>query len=292
MDDFLALAEHGSFTKAAEVRHVTQSGFSRRIRSLECALGVDLVQRNVFPTTLTTAGTDHIEDMRLLLKQYDDLQIKITESDRQEKMLTLTTQHALSIYFFPKWYRDIKSTKSVTSIRVYANDFHDCLVTFLAGQCDFLLCYHSADICPELDRTDIKSMQIGTDELIPVVLANSPYSQVENDSSNIPLVGYPSESYFGRLLQLQIIDKLPATLGFDLVIETALSDSIKSMVMQGVGIGWLPKAMVVDELESGVLVQVSGIPSLSMDIMLYRHAQIKNAEVDSIWKNNKKLIAS
>ncbi|WP_299661628.1 LysR family transcriptional regulator [uncultured Psychromonas sp.] len=83
VEDFLALVEHGSFTKAAEVRHVTQSGFSRRIRSLECSLGVDLVKRNVFPTTLTNAGEQNIESMKLLLNQYFDLQRKIEENEKQ-----------------------------------------------------------------------------------------------------------------------------------------------------------------------------------------------------------------
>ncbi|WP_315980356.1 LysR family transcriptional regulator [Aliamphritea spongicola] len=37
--DFTALVEHGSFSKAAESRFVTQPAFSRRIRSLENWLG-------------------------------------------------------------------------------------------------------------------------------------------------------------------------------------------------------------------------------------------------------------
>lgn len=39
IEDFLVLAEQGSFTKAAETRFVTQPAFSRRIRSLETWLG-------------------------------------------------------------------------------------------------------------------------------------------------------------------------------------------------------------------------------------------------------------
>ncbi|MCT7654667.1 LysR family transcriptional regulator [Oceanimonas sp. NS1] len=39
LKDFVALNEHGSFSKAAEARFVTQPAFSRRIRSLENWLG-------------------------------------------------------------------------------------------------------------------------------------------------------------------------------------------------------------------------------------------------------------
>ncbi|MCL5425335.1 MAG: LysR family transcriptional regulator, partial [Gammaproteobacteria bacterium] len=45
LEDFIALAEHGSFVRAAEARHITQPAFSRRIRSLEQWMGVSLFVR-------------------------------------------------------------------------------------------------------------------------------------------------------------------------------------------------------------------------------------------------------
>ena len=42
LDDYLALIETGSFSAAAEKRHVSQPAFSRRIQQLEEWLGVTL----------------------------------------------------------------------------------------------------------------------------------------------------------------------------------------------------------------------------------------------------------
>ncbi|WP_308723805.1 LysR family transcriptional regulator, partial [Metapseudomonas otitidis] len=42
LEDFVALANTRSFSQAAERRFVTQPAFSRRIRSLEAALGLTL----------------------------------------------------------------------------------------------------------------------------------------------------------------------------------------------------------------------------------------------------------
>jgi len=271
VEDFLALVEHGSFTKAAEARHVTQSGFSRRIRSLECSLGVDLVKRNVFPTTLTKAGEQNIESMKLLLNQYFDLQRKIEENGKKNKMILLTTQHALSICFFPKWYHDKQLSEQSLNIKVLANDFHDCLVSFLAGQSDLLLCYYSQDICLELSRSDIICQEVGLDHLIPVVLSDSDLFNTDAHPSGIPLISYPAETFFGQLLEQQVMGEISSTFVFDAVIETAMSDSVKSLVLQGIGMGWLPKAMVEKELQSGELRQVSGIPHLAMRVMLYKH---------------------
>ena len=42
LEDFLALAASGNFSRAAQERHMTQPAFSRRIRALEEWLGATL----------------------------------------------------------------------------------------------------------------------------------------------------------------------------------------------------------------------------------------------------------
>ena len=56
IEDFLSLAETRSFSRSAEIRAVTQSAFSRRIRSLEVWLGTALLDRSTYPITLTADG--------------------------------------------------------------------------------------------------------------------------------------------------------------------------------------------------------------------------------------------
>ena len=46
LDDFLTLASSGSFSRAAQERHMTQPAFSRRIRALEEWLGTELFDRS------------------------------------------------------------------------------------------------------------------------------------------------------------------------------------------------------------------------------------------------------
>ena len=56
LEDFVSLAETHSFSRSAQLRHVTQPAFSRRIQSLEAWAGTDLVDRSSYPTRLTPAG--------------------------------------------------------------------------------------------------------------------------------------------------------------------------------------------------------------------------------------------
>jgi len=56
LEDFVSLAETRSFSRSAQLRHVTQPAFSRRIQSLEAWAGVALIDRSSYPTQLTPAG--------------------------------------------------------------------------------------------------------------------------------------------------------------------------------------------------------------------------------------------
>src|SRR6201987_3045750 len=57
LEDFLAIAEDGGFSRAAERPHVTQPALSRRIKALEEWLGTPLFERSSHTLTLTAAGT-------------------------------------------------------------------------------------------------------------------------------------------------------------------------------------------------------------------------------------------
>ena len=56
LEDFIALAESGNFSRAAQARNIAQPAFSRHIKSLEEWVGVDLFDRTSHPVSLTAAG--------------------------------------------------------------------------------------------------------------------------------------------------------------------------------------------------------------------------------------------
>ncbi|WP_370681692.1 LysR family transcriptional regulator [Comamonas sp. GB3 AK4-5] len=79
LEIFSVLAKLGSFSRAASVLGITQSGVSHAIRQLETELGVSLLQREAGASTLTEVGS------RLLARANDMLQQK--EALQQEAHL-------------------------------------------------------------------------------------------------------------------------------------------------------------------------------------------------------------
>lgn len=66
---FLALVEYRSFNKAAERLHITQSGLSRSIRSLEERLGLPLFERASRNVALTQYGSQLVARAHIILNE-------------------------------------------------------------------------------------------------------------------------------------------------------------------------------------------------------------------------------
>ncbi|MET9775332.1 transcriptional regulator CynR [Streptomyces sp. NPDC006367] len=64
----LAVAEHGSFTRAAEELHISQPTLSQQVKQLERTLGVQLLDRTGRTVRLTDAGAVYVDHARRALR--------------------------------------------------------------------------------------------------------------------------------------------------------------------------------------------------------------------------------
>src|SRR5262249_61145126 len=68
---FVAVAERGSFTRAADDLYVAQQAVSQQVKALETALGVTLLWRTSRRVELTPAGRVFLADCRRVLAAAD-----------------------------------------------------------------------------------------------------------------------------------------------------------------------------------------------------------------------------
>ncbi|MCH2221643.1 MAG: LysR family transcriptional regulator, partial [Dechloromonas sp.] len=78
---FLAIAEHGSFSKAAGAVHVAQSALSHQLAQLEDELGQALFQRLPRGVELTPAGRAFHPHALSILRQVDDARNSVTQAE-------------------------------------------------------------------------------------------------------------------------------------------------------------------------------------------------------------------
>jgi DNA-binding transcriptional LysR family regulator len=76
---FVAVAECGNLTRAAEREHLAVSAISKRIAELEALVGIELLQRLPRGVVLTPAGQSLLRHARLMLQQLDQLESELAE---------------------------------------------------------------------------------------------------------------------------------------------------------------------------------------------------------------------
>src|SRR5882757_2738909 len=79
---FLAIAEEGNFSRAAQRLHVSQPPLSTQIKSLEEELGVRLLERTNRGVSLTAAGSVFYEETRAVLDRLEHARGKALRADR------------------------------------------------------------------------------------------------------------------------------------------------------------------------------------------------------------------
>jgi DNA-binding transcriptional LysR family regulator len=84
---FLAVAQHGSFTRAAQVLHVSQPALTVQIRELERCIGFSLFDRTTRSIHLTTSGRELAESFRQVVSNFDDVLAYASTLVRKERAL-------------------------------------------------------------------------------------------------------------------------------------------------------------------------------------------------------------
>lgn len=107
---FVALADTGSFTRAAAVTHVAQPSLSQQIRALEAELGGELVERHARGIRLTPAGTAFLPEARAAVDASDRARdAAMQELGRTPRTIDIVTVRSLAMTVVPqtieRWYR-------------------------------------------------------------------------------------------------------------------------------------------------------------------------------------------
>src|SRR5262244_4615623 len=85
LEAFVAIAEQGSFQKAAGALHITQTALTRRLQNLESLLGVMLVERTTRSVALTRLGLDFLPQARRLIGDLSAVLTEIRETGRTQR---------------------------------------------------------------------------------------------------------------------------------------------------------------------------------------------------------------
>ncbi len=94
---FVAIVDHGSLSRAAQVLHVAQPALTQQLRQLEEELGAQLMHRSAQGVLSTDAGKLFYEHAQAILKQVGDARSAVNQSaTRPAGSVSLALPHSIS----------------------------------------------------------------------------------------------------------------------------------------------------------------------------------------------------
>lgn len=288
LEDFLALASTGNFSRAASDRHMTQPAFSRRVRALEEWLGVALFDRSSHPVTLTETGQWFqavAQEMLARVARVPDEARAV--ADASSATLRFASTHALSFTFLPAWLRGLESGSPAGPIQLVSDVMQQCEAMMLQGRVQFVLCHWHAQVPGRLDPSAYRSFKVGGDTLVPVCApgkGGKPRHPLSSGGKQVPILAYSSESGLGRILRALRSGAMEKS-GSEPVFTAHLASVLKTMALDGRGVAWLPLSLVNEELASGRLVAAGGTEwSIELDIRLFRSEAALPPAAEHFWR--------
>jgi LysR family transcriptional regulator, hypochlorite-specific transcription factor HypT len=294
LEDFIAVASSGSFSRAADARNVTQPAFSRRLKALEVWIGAPLLDRSSYPITLTPAGEKLLPVAERVVRDIkaarQEARVEKTEAG---SMLKLAMPHSLAVDYFPGWWPKIAGEHSEITAKVIADNLHDCVEALLQGNCQFLLCYRSDAVANPILASGFQGISIDTERLVGVfapTVAESWGKALQNEGFEpVPYLGYAPDSFLGKVTA-SLFNTSPTRLHLRLIYESAFAEALRAQALSGGGIAWLPQKLVAGDLESGRLVAAgTNLPIADLTIWLYRAIETPDPIVDAIWRAAERL---
>lgn len=284
-DDVLALLEERNMSRAAARRNITQPAFSRRIRSFEEWLGIEVLERKANRIEISQALAMNEAEIRALIARLNDLRSKIAQHDPAISNISIAATHAAVYSTFSDMALRARASFEGLHFRIRTANLSDCVTLFLRGDTQMLLCYEARSVGPMQFGARIHRGSWGHDYLIPLIGGALRYKvrETRDVPSETPAIVYPENSYFGEVLSKG--QRLFGTADFSAnpICQTAFSSGIKEMVLNGLGVGWLPFSMVHREVESGELIALHnqfGREPLDVAIYAHRNAQMAETLVD------------
>ncbi len=250
LEIFVAIAEAGSATEAAERVHLSQPAVSRNLGQLEEQLGVDLFDRVGRGLALSPAGRALLPKARAILESVDEArEITREAAERDFFDLRVGSVDSIATYLFPRVVEPLGAAFPALEIKFYTKRTSKLLDDVRADQLDIVLVAHSGpppvEHSFEIGRYDLQFY--GHREHFPEL------GDVETERN---LQEYP-------IVQLTPQPGQPTLIGEE-TSSFALAGSlatIKALVLGGFGVGSLLHFMLdADEREQLVRARVPHDP--------------------------------
>jgi len=247
LEMFLAVAEEGSFTRAGERLHVSQSAISRQIGLLEKELGGPVFNRDGRRVSLTHPGELLVKTAYKVARELEDVAGQISDvRGLLRGRLHLGGGMTVCMYILPRLLKKYRSLHRFVDLRVSTGTFEVLLRKLRSREVDLAL------LTLPVVANDLEVLPVLKEELVVVTAPGHPLARegtVEpQELGRHPLILYEPGSNTREAVEKFLREENVAA---DVAMETENVEIIKAMVASGLGIALIPYSAVAKDVRAG-----------------------------------------
>jgi DNA-binding transcriptional LysR family regulator len=246
LEAFVEVVRRGSVTGAARALYVTQPALTARLNALERTVGAPLLVRRRGGVRLTDAGRAFLPYAERALQAVAEGRVVLTELERGAAgHIAICASPIVSTYALPTILKRFSETHPGVQVAVRTGHSEEMIGLVKSDEV-------AVGLLRAFNDPEVEQFTLYEDELVLIVHAAHPYGDVARLAELVDehFVLFDRASSYHELTQAMFLE---AGIAPRSVMELDNVDSAKKMIELGLGVAFLPRVSVADEVRSGRL---------------------------------------
>jgi DNA-binding transcriptional LysR family regulator len=248
LETFLEVARHSSFSRAAERRFRTQPAISSQIRALEEEVGARLFDRSGGKVALTAAGKAFLRYAEQAVDARKAIITTVAEMERVPRgELVVAANEATALHILPEVFANFKKEYPKVAVSIVRSDHAKIMEAVIDNTVDFGI------VALPVSDSRLTVVGIHRDELVLIVPPQHPLAK-QKKATLADIAGYPLLApKLGRTRDMLETLFHERRLKMNVSMELPSSELLKRFVAADVGVGFIARSSVLEDVQAGVL---------------------------------------
>ena len=251
LETFLEVARLSSFSRAAEKRFRTQPAISAQIRALEEEIGARILDRSGGKVSITAAGKLFQKYAEETLYARKAVLTAIAETERVPRgEIIVGANEGTCLHILPEVFAQFKKQYPDVAVNIKSADYAKILDSVIDNSVDFGV------VSMPVTDPRLTVVLIHRDELVIIVPPQHPLAKLKSatiaDAARFPLVVPKAGHTRDALEDLFYENKLKPRYA----MELDSSELLKRFVAADVGVGFIARSNVQEDVQANVLVAI------------------------------------
>jgi DNA-binding transcriptional LysR family regulator len=251
LETFLQVARHSSFSRAAEKRFRTQPAISSQIRALEEEVGAKLLDRSGGKVSITASGKLFQKYAEETLEARRAVLTAIAETERVPRgEIIVGANEGTCLHILPEVFAEFKKQYPDVAVNITRADYGKILDSVIDNSVDF------GFVSLPVTDTRLTVVLIHRDELVLIAPPKHPLAKIKSPTiieiAQYPLVLPKAGHTRDGLEELFHEHKLKP----QIAMELDSSELLKRFVAADVGVGFIARSNVQEDVQANVLVAI------------------------------------